>query len=191
MHHGIKGQKWGVRRFRNDDGTLTEAGKARYGGQREYKDSRFREALTGGRTIAKVRYANGSKAYIAVSRNAVMSSRYKNKADKYAFKSEQAAYKGDLKKSTKMANKSLHMKNRSEAYRKLDLDRIAYDSHTSTGKLFAQNAAFGYWTLGEIYRDKRAMGVPRGKAFVSTIVTGGIGHGSDIEEHYQQGEKSE
>lgn len=30
MHHGIKGQKWGVRRFQNDDGTLTAEGKARY-----------------------------------------------------------------------------------------------------------------------------------------------------------------
>lgn len=29
-HHGIKGQKWGVRRFQNADGTLTEAGKKRY-----------------------------------------------------------------------------------------------------------------------------------------------------------------
>lgn len=28
-HHGIKGQKWGVRRYRNRDGTLTEAGKRR------------------------------------------------------------------------------------------------------------------------------------------------------------------
>ena len=26
-HHGIKGQRWGVRRFQNKDGTLTEAGK--------------------------------------------------------------------------------------------------------------------------------------------------------------------
>lgn len=28
-HHGIKGQKWGVRRFQNPDGTLTELGKRR------------------------------------------------------------------------------------------------------------------------------------------------------------------
>lgn len=28
-HHGIKGQKWGVRRYQNADGSLTEAGKRR------------------------------------------------------------------------------------------------------------------------------------------------------------------
>lgn len=31
IHYGIKGQKWGIRRFQNEDGTLTEEGKARYG----------------------------------------------------------------------------------------------------------------------------------------------------------------
>lgn len=30
-HHGILGQKWGVRRFQNADGSLTEEGKKRYG----------------------------------------------------------------------------------------------------------------------------------------------------------------
>lgn len=29
-HHGIKGQRWGIRRYQNPDGTLTEAGKKRY-----------------------------------------------------------------------------------------------------------------------------------------------------------------
>lgn len=29
-HHGIKGMKWGVRRFQNKDGSLTAAGKKRY-----------------------------------------------------------------------------------------------------------------------------------------------------------------
>ena len=30
-HHGILGQKWGVRRYQNEDGSLTNAGKDRYG----------------------------------------------------------------------------------------------------------------------------------------------------------------
>lgn len=30
VHHGIKGMHWGIRRYQNADGTLTEAGKVRY-----------------------------------------------------------------------------------------------------------------------------------------------------------------
>lgn len=30
VHHGIKGQKWGVRRYQNPDGSYTEAGRERY-----------------------------------------------------------------------------------------------------------------------------------------------------------------
>ena len=28
-HHGVKGQKWGVRRYQNSDGSLTDNGKKR------------------------------------------------------------------------------------------------------------------------------------------------------------------
>ena len=31
VHYGIKGQQHGKRRFQNEDGSLTEAGKLRYG----------------------------------------------------------------------------------------------------------------------------------------------------------------
>ena len=33
-HHGIKDQKWGIRRFQNPDGTLTPAGRERYYGHK-------------------------------------------------------------------------------------------------------------------------------------------------------------
>lgn len=38
MHHGIKGQKWGVRRFQNEDGSLTEAGRKRVAQSGAYMD---------------------------------------------------------------------------------------------------------------------------------------------------------
>ena len=36
-HHGIKGQKWGVRRYQNEDGSLTAKGKQRYGTKENFE----------------------------------------------------------------------------------------------------------------------------------------------------------
>ena len=33
-HSGVKGQKWGIRRYQNEDGTLTPLGKVHYGAQK-------------------------------------------------------------------------------------------------------------------------------------------------------------
>lgn len=41
-HHGIKGQRWGVRRFKKENGQLTPAGKKRYL-TKEEKKARRRE----------------------------------------------------------------------------------------------------------------------------------------------------
>ena len=35
-HHGIKGQRWGIRRYQNPDGSLTEAGRKRFRGSEDY-----------------------------------------------------------------------------------------------------------------------------------------------------------
>lgn len=49
-HHGIKGQKWGVRRFQNADGTLTDRGRKRYN-KAVYKEVITRTGL--GRSVVK------------------------------------------------------------------------------------------------------------------------------------------
>ena len=42
-HSGIKGMKWGVRRYQNEDGTLTEEGKKRYQDQPEQEESKKKQ----------------------------------------------------------------------------------------------------------------------------------------------------
>lgn len=58
-HHGVKGMKWGVRKYVNPDGTMTEQGKIRYGSKEGYlrslKKNRKVFGLTaGGATAATV-----------------------------------------------------------------------------------------------------------------------------------------
>ena len=45
MHFGVKGMKWGVRRYRNPDGTLTEEGRKRYGLNEHSTNRDVRRAL--------------------------------------------------------------------------------------------------------------------------------------------------
>lgn len=61
VHYGIKGQKWGIRRFQNEDGTLTAKGKARSNkdSKRDSKKSSMSDKINSGKKAA----INGIKKY--------------------------------------------------------------------------------------------------------------------------------
>ena len=45
-HYGIKGQKWGIRRFQNSDGSLTNAGKKRYSEDPSYTEAHSKKPVS-------------------------------------------------------------------------------------------------------------------------------------------------
>lgn len=51
-HHGIKGQHWGIRRYQNEDGSLTPAGEKRAQNTPNKSHDRAKTALKVGATVA-------------------------------------------------------------------------------------------------------------------------------------------
>lgn len=60
-HHGVKGQRWGVRRYQNADGSLTSAGRKRY----EYGDFTAKDVKIARKSIRKTK-KNGDNYQKAV-----------------------------------------------------------------------------------------------------------------------------
>lgn len=65
-HHGIKGQKWGVRRYQNPDGTLTSNGKLRYRSNTN-KDPKFELAERNVMSKLSNKYTKFNKQDIDIS----------------------------------------------------------------------------------------------------------------------------
>ena len=65
MHYGIEGQKWGIRRFQNADGTLTPAGRARYG----YTGKKYGERVKTNMALGMTKEKAEQEAYKTTNRN--------------------------------------------------------------------------------------------------------------------------
>lgn len=69
-HFGVKGMKWGVRRYQNADGTLTDAGKKRYGTLDKFNAAREKSSA---RKQKIVRTAKKAAAIAAIGATAAVS----------------------------------------------------------------------------------------------------------------------
>lgn len=89
-HHGIMGMKWGVRRYQNEDGSYTEAGRKRYGIGSENKSKKhYKRMLNDLEEDAATALSGITKAKrvqdIAAKRlNKALIKNNKKKIDKYA-----------------------------------------------------------------------------------------------------------
>lgn len=145
-HHGIKGQKWGVRRYQNEDGSLTSAGKQRYGkGLGEYankKEGIVRKLATGNWLLGRKQIAERIEDYEKrKSKDLKQQGRYE------AAKEMQTLYK---------------------AQRQRNIDREKYLSNVGTGKIIAQNLLLGKGA--DSYRVERQNQAARGEAATSAIL---------------------
>lgn len=82
-HHGIKGQKWGVRRFQNKDGTLTAKGKKRYSDSGEDVKNMSNEELQ-----ARINRLRNEKKYMDLTKK---ESKISKAADKLSKKASTAS----------------------------------------------------------------------------------------------------
>ncbi len=112
-HHGIKGMKWGVRRFQNDDGSLTPAGEKRYAAKSEYKDAKrnYKDTYYEQRVAKRGAFGiQGLKNYKKAEQNTmdadVARTRAKAEYDKAKAKTDEKGEKAEFKAYVKSIGKT-------------------------------------------------------------------------------------
>lgn len=155
-HHGIKGMRWGVRRYQNSDGSLTTAGKKRYYDTPELNAQK--NEVESARAIyksSKSAYNKASDRHMNVplskNYNAMIKAQTKFEADRLAYRKAKLKYDTNKEvarikdKGVEIKKKSKHRLKLEEQYKKLGMTdeqaQAAANNRIRTEKILAASAA--------------------------------------------------
>lgn len=185
-HFGVKGMRWGVRRYENKDGSLTEAGKRRYG-KRLAKELNREDAKRVG-ALTRAQYSN--KVYRDESnRHNKLVDKLGAKAQKHPERSER--YEKKLAKSlkrttragntvnTNLAETSKHEKRMNELMKEAERSGIKLDKkaisraghHDGVNQYFAPGVKYG---VTKNKAAKRGSGVKRGLIVAGSLALAAV-----------------
>jgi hypothetical protein len=177
-HHGIKGQRWGIRRYQKNDGSLTPAGKKRYYDTPELNKQKASMDTAKARrreAVKKVNKASNLQSAVPTDANR----KAYEKADSEYRKADAAYRKSKLKyktnkevarihdKGVEFDKKSKHRTRLEEQYKKIGMTdeqaQAAANNRIRTEKILAGSAAMtigaGALYAANKYRKERIDGV--------------------------------
>ena len=135
-HHGILGQKWGIRRYQNSDGTLTEAGKRR----RNALDNQKAKVKSANEEFNRIYKEQYSKSSLVMPSALKMINTYDNVSDAH-FRAldEKAKYRGMKSRNSEKAEFNTYV-NSGLDFGKTYTSKLANHLTTKKGKEYADRA---------------------------------------------------
>lgn len=141
-HHGILGQKWGVRRYQNKDGSLTKAGLRRYGSVENYnKVKSAAERAAKEKENARIR-ANVEKDIAKAKKKYGIKTPEEIKADAERKAAKKAKTLTDSKSDTEPKKKSINEMTDDEIRQKISRLKLEKELKDITPKTVTKGEKF-------------------------------------------------
>lgn len=141
-HHGILGQKWGVRRYQNKDGSLTKAGLRRYGSVENYnKVKSAAERAAKEKENARIR-ANVEKDIAKAKKKYGIKTPEEIKADAERKAAKKAKSSTDSKSDTEPKKKTINEMTDDEIRQKISRLKLENELKSLTPKTVSKGEKF-------------------------------------------------
>lgn len=173
MHHGIKGQRWGVRRYQNPDGSYTELGLSRLNDKEKEVGRRIKEAQK--RNLANGGFRESTGANFDATRKELDAVKRKKDSAESSASYKYWQKEGNVKTRNNLLNKSFRLERKldglkrgTEEYKKTDkelkdvLEKIHEIENEGTRRQEeARRTAAGFDLNGKEYVDRYANAIAK------------------------------